>query len=71
MIQAIDDPFMTEEVLPDLDELSIEYSSGNYSGRRDVGFVAAKYFKPNYWFRNNAFRQFLKQHLSFVCVNPG
>jgi predicted alpha/beta-fold hydrolase len=50
LIQAIDDPFMTEEVLPDLNELSSSIHLEVTQGGGHVGFVAGEIpFKPDYW----------------------
>jgi uncharacterized protein len=70
LIQAIDDPFMTEEVLPDLDELSSSIHLEITQGGGHVGFIAGENpFKPTYWLEQRI-PEFLRQHLSFVCVNP-
>jgi predicted alpha/beta-fold hydrolase len=71
LIQSLDDPFMTEEVLPDLNELSSSIYLEITQGGGHVGFVAGEIpFKPDYWLEQRI-PEFLKQHLSFVCVNPG
>ena len=48
MIQASDDPFMTEAVLPSANELS---DSIEFEVRRGghVGFVEGLPFRPRYW----------------------
>ncbi|MDD1631514.1 MAG: hydrolase, partial [Methylococcaceae bacterium] len=71
LIQALDDPFMTEEVLPDLDELSSSIHLEITQGGGHVGFVAGEIpFKPDYWLEQRI-PEFLKQHLSFACISPG
>ena len=71
LIQARDDPFMTEDVLPDLDELSSSIGLEITQGGGHVGFIAGEIpFKPRYWLEQRI-PEFLKQHLPFVCVNPG
>jgi len=71
LIQARDDPFMTEEVLPDLKELSSSIHLEITQGGGHVGFIAGEIpFKPDYWLEQRI-PEFLKQHLSFVCVSPG
>lgn len=50
IIHALDDPFMTKEILPQQHEqvspfVSLELSK--YGGH--VGFVGGSFFKPNYW----------------------
>ena len=50
LIQAVDDPFMTEDVLPDLDELSSSIHLEITQGGGHVGFIAGAIpFKPLYW----------------------
>lgn len=63
LIQSLDDPFMTPEVLPDANELSpfvqleITQSGGH------VGFVSGHPFKPIYWLEQRILL-FLKQQLA-------
>ena len=49
IIHALDDPFMTPEVLPTASELSptIKLEISKYGGH--VGFVGGKLFRPSYW----------------------
>jgi len=50
LIQAVDDPFMTKEVLPDLDEISphVYLELTRHGGH--VGFISGSIpFKPEYW----------------------
>ena len=49
MLHALDDPFMTPEVLPDKSELSssIELELSQYGGH--IGFMSGHIFKPTYW----------------------
>ncbi|MGR9012151.1 MAG: hydrolase [Gammaproteobacteria bacterium] len=50
LIQAIDDPFMTQEVLPELNELSpqVQVQFSRHGGH--VGFISGSIpFKPEYW----------------------
>lgn len=50
VIQAIDDPFMTVEVLPSAHELSPSVHLEIAQGGGHVGFVAGAYpFRPRYW----------------------
>ena len=50
IIQAIDDPFMTEEVLPQSEELSSHVLLEITAAGGHVGFVSGKNpFKPSYW----------------------
>jgi predicted alpha/beta-fold hydrolase len=63
LIQALDDPFMTDKVLPDLDELSPSIYLEITQGGGHVGFVAGDIpFKPTYWLEQRI-PEFLKQHL--------
>ena len=64
LIQAIDDPFMTQEVLPGLDELSSSIHLEITQGGGHVGFIAGEIpFRPIYWLEQRI-PGFLKQHLS-------
>ena len=66
LIQAIDDPFMTAAVLPDLNELSSSIQLEVTQGGGHVGFVAgATLFKPDYWL-DQRIPEFLTQQLSFA-----
>ena len=50
IIQAVDDPFMTAEVIPKLEELSPCMQLEVTQGGGHVGFVSGKNpFKPFYW----------------------
>jgi predicted alpha/beta-fold hydrolase len=62
LIQALDDPFMTTEVLPDADELSPTVQLEITQGGGHVGFVAGNNpFKPIYWLEQRILA-LLKQH---------
>ena len=64
-------PIFLLEVLPDLDELSSSIHLEITQGGGHVGFIAGEIpFKPDYWLEQRI-PEFLKQHLSFVCINPG
>jgi predicted alpha/beta-fold hydrolase len=53
IIQAVDDPFMTAEVIPKLEELSPSMQLEVTQGGGHVGFVSGKNpFKPDYWLEN-------------------
>ena len=61
LIQALDDPFMTPEVLPHKDELSPSVLLEITQGGGHVGFVSGKNpFKPVYWLEERILA-FLKQ----------
>jgi predicted alpha/beta-fold hydrolase len=63
IIQAFDDPFMTPDVLPHLDELSPAVQLEITQGGGHVGFVAGKNpFKPIYWLERRIL-MFLKQQV--------
>lgn len=50
LIQSVDDPFMTEEVIPDESELSSKVTLEITQGGGHVGFVSGKIpFRPSYW----------------------
>ncbi|WP_262967107.1 hydrolase [Methylobacter psychrophilus] len=63
LIQAIDDPFMSEDVVPTLGELSSSIHLEITQGGGHVGFIAGEIpFKPNYWLEQRI-PEFLKQQL--------
>ena len=63
LIQAVDDPFMTEKVLPDVDELSATIQLEITQGGGHVGFIAGNIpFKPIYWL-DQRIPEFLEQQL--------
>jgi hypothetical protein len=69
LIQAIDDPFMTKDVLPDRDELSSSVHLEITQGGGHVGFITGEIpFKPHYWLEQRI-PEFLKQQLLFDAVN--
>ncbi|WP_411728514.1 hydrolase [Methyloglobulus sp.] len=50
LIQAIDDPFMTSEVLPDLNEISPQVQLEFTPHGGHVGFISGRIpFRPQYW----------------------
>ena len=66
LIQALDDPFMTEDVLPDFEELSSSIHLEITQGGGHVGFIAGENpFKPDYWLEQRI-PEFLRQHLSLT-----
>ena len=66
LIQASDDPFMTEAVLPDLNELSSSIHLEVTQGGGHVGFVAGEIpFKPVYWLERRI-PEFLRQQLEMI-----
>jgi len=66
LIQAIDDPFMTEEVLPDLDELSPAIHLEITQGGGHVGFIAGEIlFRPDYWLEQRI-PEFLATNLTMM-----
>jgi len=56
IIHALDDPFMTKEILPKKDELSqsIKLEVQQHGGH--VGFVGGTIFKPIYWLENRVIK---------------
>jgi uncharacterized protein len=69
LIQAFDDPFMTEAVLPKLDELSPAIQLEITQGGGHVGFIAGVIpLKPHYWLEQRI-PEFLKENLSLVRIN--
>ncbi len=66
LIQALDDPFMTEDVLPDRDELSSSILLEITQGGGHVGFVAGENpFKPDYWLEQRI-PEFLATNLTMM-----
>jgi hypothetical protein len=50
VIQAVDDPFMTKEVLPELNEISLHVHLELTQQGGHVGFISGLIpFKPEYW----------------------
>jgi len=49
IIQALDDPFMTPEVLPEKRDLSVHVKLEISKHGGHVGFVGGTLFKPHYW----------------------
>jgi len=49
IIQALDDPFMTDEILPEEAELSSSITIEVYPHGGHVGFVGGSLLKPRYW----------------------
>ncbi|SJM95244.1 Alpha/beta hydrolase fold protein [Crenothrix polyspora] len=63
IIQAVDDPFMTKDVLPGMNELSTSVYLETTQGGGHVGFVSGNNpFKPFYWL-DQRIPAFLKQML--------
>lgn len=66
VVQAIDDPFMTQDVLPDLNELSSSIHLEITQGGGHVGFIAGDMpFKPEYWLEQRI-PEFLNQQMMIV-----
>jgi len=62
ILQAKDDPFMTERVLPTAAELSDQVQLEVCAGGGHVGFVSGGLFRPAYWLEARI-GGFLRQHL--------
>lgn len=63
LIQAVDDPFMTDEVLPQPDELSPHVQTEFTRSGGHVGFITGTVpFKPRYWL-DERIPEFLLSHL--------
>jgi hypothetical protein len=69
VIHALDDPFMTEKVLPQPDELSNSVTLEISKQGGHVGFVTGSFpFKPEYWL-DTRISNFISQHLpTFTCA---
>ncbi|HCT99636.1 MAG TPA: hydrolase [Methylococcaceae bacterium] len=64
LIHALDDPFMTQHVVPTQDELSVFVETEFYQHGGHVGFVSGNNpFKPVYWLETRI-TQFLLQRLT-------
>lgn len=65
LIQAADDPFMTDKVLPHASELSAHVSLEITATGGHVGFISGQQlFKPHYWL-DQRIPAFLRQHLGY------
>jgi predicted alpha/beta-fold hydrolase len=58
IIHALDDPFMTEEVLPDASEISDSVTLEVYPNGGHVGFVSGSLFWPEYWLEGRVVEYF-------------
>jgi uncharacterized protein len=68
VIQAIDDPFMTPDVLPHSDELSAHVQLEITQGGGHVGFIGGNnLFKPAYWL-DQRILAFLKQGIEKIVL---
>ncbi|WP_031434074.1 hydrolase [Methylomarinum vadi] len=64
LIQALDDPFMTPEVLPKKHELSAHVRLETTAGGGHVGFISGRVpFKPHYWLERRI-PEFLQRYLN-------
>lgn len=63
MIQALDDPFMTPEIIPDVSELSksIELEVCQHGGH--IGFVSGSITKPCFWLQQRI-PEYIKQFIN-------
>ena len=62
IIQALDDPFMTDEILPEKAELSPSITIEVYPHGGHVGFVGGSFLQPTYWLEERIVSYF-KGHL--------
>ena len=58
IIHSLDDPFMTQEVLPKENEISknVNLEISEHGGH--VGFIGGSFFKPEYWLENRIVEYF-------------
>ncbi len=65
IIQALDDPFMTPEILPDKKELSshVKIELSPHGGH--VGFVGGSFIRPKYWLENRITDYLKTAHAQF------
>ncbi|NOV32377.1 hydrolase [Methylomonas sp. ZR1] len=68
ILQANDDPFMTERVLPTAAELSDQVQLEVCAGGGHVGFVSGGWFRPAYWLEARI-GGFLRQHLPSLTAS--
>ncbi|WP_445367822.1 hydrolase [Methylomonas sp. BW4-1] len=68
ILQARDDPFMTERVLPTATELSDQVQLEVCAGGGHVGFVSGGLFRPAYWLEARI-GGFLRQHLPSLTAS--
>ena len=59
IIHALDDPFMTDEVLPDQTEISSAIELEVYPHGGHVGFVSGSLSKPKYWLEERVMEFFI------------
>jgi len=60
IIHALDDPFMTSEILPAKDEISKNVHLELYPNGGHVGFVSGSILKPKYWLEERILNYFVK-----------
>jgi uncharacterized protein len=53
IIHALDDPFMSAEILPDKNELSAQVQLEVHEHGGHLGFVSGHFLKPQYWLENH------------------
>ncbi|MEA3491196.1 MAG: hydrolase [Campylobacterota bacterium] len=58
IIQALDDPFMTPQMLPKEDEISSKVQIELYPHGGHVGFVSGSFLKPRYWLEDRIIKYF-------------
>jgi predicted alpha/beta-fold hydrolase len=58
IIHAKDDPFMSKEILPSKDEVSLHVELEIFEHGGHVGFVSGSFFKPHYWLESRAIEYF-------------
>ena len=58
IIHALDDPFMTAEVLPQKNEISKNVTLEISKNGGHVGFISGSFFKPEYWLEDRVIEFF-------------
>jgi len=58
IIHALDDPFMSAEILPDKDEISPSIQLEVHANGGHLGFVSGHFLKPRYWLENRISQYF-------------
>ena len=58
IIHALDDPFMSPDILPDKDSLPVNIQLEIHACGGHLGFVSGHFLKPQYWLENHIIHYF-------------
>jgi predicted alpha/beta-fold hydrolase len=64
IIHALDDPFMSSDILPSKEELSTHITLEVSKHGGHVGFISGSIFRPKYWLEERIIRYFNRQKVS-------